>query len=126
MIKEFIVVITLILSLMILCGCVENENKSYLENIIITHHEYNHRDDWLKIKEVTGFIKNNGNETIRTVTVKVSFFNDKDFLLKEKYDFVNNLEPLMEKDFRFEYENYEKYYGDVSYYKVDISDFKLE
>ena len=51
--------------------------------------------------------------------------NDKNFLLNEKYAFINNLEPLENKSFRVVYDNYEKFYDEISFYKVEIDDYEL-
>jgi len=57
-----IVIIIILFSLCInFSGCTENQDDDYLNQIVIVKEEYNHRTDWLKIKEVTGVVENNGN-----------------------------------------------------------------
>ena len=120
-----IVIIIILFSLCInFSGCTENQDD-YLNQIVIIKEEYNHRTDWLKIKEVTGVVENNGNLSLDKVTIKVSFYNENDFLLKEKYAYINNLQPFQNKTFRVVYENYEKFYDDVSYFKAEISEYVL-
>ena len=121
-----IVIIIILFSLCInFSGCTENQDDDYLNQIVIVKEEYNHRTDWLKIKEVTGVVENNGNLSLDKVTIKVSFHEVNDFLLKEKYAYINNLQPFQNKTFRVVYENYEKFYDDVSYFKVEISEYVL-
>ena len=79
----------------------------------------------MNLKEVTGSIKNNGSESIFKVTVRVRFFSESNRLLNEKFYFISNLDPLHEKDFKVVYEGNEKFYDEVNYYKVDITDYIL-
>ena len=121
---NFLISIIVFLTIINFTGCVEN-NNGYIDNIVIVHHEFNHRDDWLEVKEVTGIVNNSSNESLFKVTVRVKFYSESNRLLKEKFDFISNLEPNQEKDFRVVYDNYEKFYSDVNYYKVDISEYIL-
>jgi hypothetical protein len=122
-----IVIIIILFSLCInFSGCIENQDDDYLKHIVIIKEEYNHRTDWLKIKEVTGVVENNGNLSLNKVTFKVSFYNENNFLLNEKYAYINNLQPFQNKSFRVVYENYEKFYDEISFYKIDISEYVLD
>ena len=124
MMKKKNIIISMIIIILFLisnfCGCIENQNYDYLNHIVIINEEYQHRDDWLKYKEVFGIVENSGNLSWDKITIKVSFFNKNNYLLKEKYDFINHLQPFENKSFRVVYENYEKFYDEISYYKVEI------
>ena len=96
--NQFLIVLLFILSSISFCGCIDNEKEIFLDDIVILNHEFNHRDDWLKIKEVTGNIKNIGNVSFRTVELKVSFFNDNPVItwLSDKGDVLRrNLIDIM-------------------------------